>query len=146
MLLARHAERGIQRDPPSPMATEDRERRLAKKAKKTKTRTAKLTQAKSSKRKTVARKPARRAAKKATQSKPARRKFAARAAATRKRKPEQQRTRLQKATSIARGAALTAVSAITRRLSWSTNENDPIELLMTDHRRFEELLKQGEDT
>jgi hemerythrin-like domain-containing protein len=107
-----------------------RERLLAKKAKKAK---------KAAKRKQVAKT-------KKKQTKPARRKVAARAAATRKRKPEQRRTRLQKAASIARGAALTAVAAITRRLPWPANENDPIELLMTDHRRFEDLLKQGEDS
>ena len=32
------------------------------------------------------------------------------------------------------------------RLPWAKNENDPILLLETDHRRFEQLLKEGEDT
>ena len=35
---------------------------------------------------------------------------------------------------------------ITKRLPWAKNENDPIALLKTDHRRFENLLKEGEAT
>ena len=31
-------------------------------------------------------------------------------------------------------------------MPWSGDENDPIALLESDHRRFEDLLKQGEDT
>lgn len=110
---------------------------------------------KSKARKTTS-KPARRTAKKAkaskrksatrAQPKAARKKVAARAAATRKRKPERPKTRLQMAGSIARGAAVTAVAAITRRLPWAKDVNDPIELLMADHRRFEQLLKEGEDS
>jgi hypothetical protein len=38
------------------------------------------------------------------------------------------------------------VVAVTRRLPWAKNENDPIVLLETDHRRFEDLLKSGEET
>ena len=121
---------------------------MAKKAKKKAAKkTATRKQAtRSTARKSTARKPAKRAAKKATQPKAAKRKVAARAAATRKRKPEQEKSTLQKAASIARGAALTAVNAITRRLPWAKDENDPINLLMTDHRRFEQLLKEGEDS
>ena len=33
-----------------------------------------------------------------------------------------------------------------KRLPWAKDENDPIALLESDHRRFEELLKQGEET
>ena len=47
---------------------------------------------------------------------------------------------------MARGAALTAVAAITNRLPWAVNENDPIALLEADHRRFEKLLEEGEQT
>ena len=36
--------------------------------------------------------------------------------------------------------------AVTRRLPWAKDQNDPIVLLETDHRRFEELLAQGEET
>jgi iron-sulfur cluster repair protein YtfE (RIC family) len=35
---------------------------------------------------------------------------------------------------------------VTDRLPWPANENDPIALLKTDHRRFEELLEDGEKT
>jgi len=38
------------------------------------------------------------------------------------------------------------VVALTERLRWTANENDPIVLLERDHRRFEDLLKQGEET
>jgi iron-sulfur cluster repair protein YtfE (RIC family) len=37
-------------------------------------------------------------------------------------------------------------SMVVQRLRWTTIENDPIVLLEKDHRRFEELLKQGEKT
>ena len=121
---------------------------MAKKAKKAKKKVAK--------RKSTARKSIKRSAKKAkaskrkstkrAQPKAARKKVAARAAATRKRKPELEKSRLQTAASIARGAAATAVAAITRQLPWARDQNDPIELLMADHRRFEQLLKEGEDS
>lgn len=39
-----------------------------------------------------------------------------------------------------------AVQRVAGSLPWSTDENDPLALLETDHRRFEDLLKQGEDT
>jgi hemerythrin-like domain-containing protein len=82
---------------------------------------------------------------------------AARAAATRKReafdsralaqaKPGKPKSRLAAAASYARGAAATAAAAITQRLPWSKDENDPITLLETDHRRFEKLLAEGEKT
>ncbi len=35
---------------------------------------------------------------------------------------------------------------IAQRIPWAKDENDPFVLLETDHRRFEELLKQGEET
>ena len=47
---------------------------------------------------------------------------------------------------MVRGAAAGAVAAVARRLPWARDENDPVVLLETDHRRFEELLKQGEET
>jgi hypothetical protein len=121
---------------------------VAKKAKKSRTAT------KSKARKT-SRKTAKRAAKKSTSkraasrrqpTKAAKKKVAARAAATRNRKPAQQKSRLEQAASIARGAAVTAVSAIAQRLPWGKDENDPIVLLETDHRRFEQLLEEGEKT
>ena len=53
---------------------------------------------------------------------------------------------MEKVGIIARGMAATAVAAIAKRLPWAKDENDPINLLETDHRRFEQLLKDGEDT
>ena len=38
------------------------------------------------------------------------------------------------------------LATIAARLPWSARENDPIRLLETDHRRFEALLKQGEES
>ena len=43
-------------------------------------------------------------------------------------------------------AAAGAVLSVAQRLRWSKNENDPFLLLEADHRRFEQLLKQGEET
>jgi hemerythrin-like domain-containing protein len=45
-----------------------------------------------------------------------------------------------------RRVAAAAVQLVTGSLPWSADENDPIALLESDHRRFEDLLKQGEDT
>jgi len=39
-----------------------------------------------------------------------------------------------------------AVSAVADRLPWTSSEPDALTLLETDHRRLEDLLKQGEDT
>jgi hemerythrin-like domain-containing protein len=55
-------------------------------------------------------------------------------------------SRLAMTATLARGTAKGAVAAIARQLPWSKRENDPIVLLETDHRRFEQLLKQGEET
>ena len=118
-----------------------RKRATKSKARKTTSKPARRTAKKAKKAKTQKRKSAKRA-----QPKAARKKVAARAAATRKRKPEQEKSRLQMAASIARGAAATAVAAITQRLPWSRDENDPIMLLETDHRRFEKLLEEGEQS
>ena len=47
---------------------------------------------------------------------------------------------------LVRGAAAGVVAAIAERLPWSKDETDPIALLEADHRRFEDLLKRGEET
>jgi hypothetical protein len=74
-------------------------------------------------------------------------KVAARAAATRKaQKAEPQRSRLASAAKVAAGVALLAYDEVAKRMPWAKNKNDPIALLKTDHRRFEALLKEGEDT
>ena len=87
-------------------------------------------------------------AKKAVARNASKRKTAARAAATRSRarKPPASPSRLSSAATLVRGAAAGAAAAIARRLPWARDENDPIVLLETDHRRFEALLKQGEET
>ena len=115
-------------------------------------------------RRTSARKPVKKAAKKAKavtrtapRRKPAKaakrqpakaaaRKTAARAAASRDRKPAPPQSTLASAAAMVRGAAATAVAAVANRLPWAKNENDPIALLETDHRRFEKLLEDGEKT
>jgi hypothetical protein len=87
-------------------------------------------------------------AKKVVARKASKRKTATRAAATRSRtrKPPVRPSRLSSAATLVRGAAAGAAAAIARRLPWARDENDPIVLLETDHRRFETLLKQGEET
>jgi hemerythrin-like domain-containing protein len=101
----------------------------------------------SSKRSSATRPPTRKAASKRVAS-VAKRKTAARAAATRSRtkKPAAKPSRLEAATALVRGAAASAVTAVADRLPWARHENDPIVLLETDHRRFEDLLKRGEET
>jgi len=87
--------------------------------------------------------------KKAVARKASKRKTAARAAATQSRaarKPAARPSRLSSAATLVRGAAAGAAAAIARRLPWARDENDPIVLLETDHRRFEALFKQGEET
>jgi hypothetical protein len=95
-------------------------------------------------------KAARSKAKKTTAKKAAKRKTAARAVASRARKrrkkPAAKPSRLSAAATLVRGAAAGAVVAIAERLPWAKDENDPIVLLETDHRRFEKLLEQGEAT
>lgn len=66
--------------------------------------------------------------------------------AVRRRKITPRRSRLSTAATLARGTAAGAVAAIARRLPWASNETDPIVLLESDHRRFEQLLKAGEET
>ena len=93
-------------------------------------------------RKTSAKRPVKR-------PKAAARKTAARAAASRSGRRKQTPPKpspLASAATLVRGAAAGAVAAISQRLPWSANENDPLALLETDHRRFEHLLKQGEET
>jgi len=45
-----------------------------------------------------------------------------------------------------RGAVSGAVAAVTKRLPGSGDDQDALALLERDHRRFEDLLKQGEET
>ena len=101
-------------------------------------------------RKTTAKKSApKRASRKAVSRKTAVRKTAARATATRKRRarrspPEPSAT--QTAATTARGLLAGALNAVTRRLPGRKSEPDALELLEREHRRFEDLLRQGEES
>jgi Hemerythrin HHE cation binding domain len=95
---------------------------------------------------------ARKGAVKKGATKTARRKTAARVVAARTTNRSQE-TRPAKSTSLVTAAAekvgvtlAKAVQRVVGSLPWSGDANDPIALLETDHRRFEDLLKQGEDT
>jgi len=87
---------------------------------------------------------------KASARKAPKRKAPARRTASRKtakrRKTTPRPSRLSAAATLVRGAAAGAVAAIVRRLPWANDETDPIVLLESDHRRFEALLKEGEET
>jgi hypothetical protein len=105
-------------------------------------------------RKTTARgKPAPRkstaARKRSAAKKVVRRKTAARATASRparKRPAAKRPSRLKTAATAVRGAVAGAVAAVTVRLPWTSGQDDALALLEKDHRRFEQLLKQGEET
>jgi hemerythrin-like domain-containing protein len=100
-----------------------------------------------------ARTPAKRSRKTAKRSplksKTARRRNAARGAATRKqriaRRPAEPST-LASATTAVRGAIAGAVAAVAARMPGGGDDTDAIRLLETEHRRLEELLRQGEAT
>jgi hemerythrin-like domain-containing protein len=121
---------------------------VAKKRKKT-TATGRKTGRKSTaRRKAAPRKPAA-ARKRPAVKKVVRKKTAARAAASRsaRKKPAAKRpSRLKTAATAVRGAVAGAVAAVTDRLPWTSAQDDALSLLEKDHRRFEQLLKQGEET
>ncbi len=106
----------------------------------------KATRKRSTKRTASKKTAVKRAAKKKTV---ARKKVAARAAATRKRKarpsPEKPST-LKSTTTLAKGMLAGAVTAVTSRLPGGKAALDAIQLLEHEHRRFEALLKQGEES
>jgi hypothetical protein len=117
--------------------------RVAKRATQKGSRKRSKTKNKTARRK-AARKPA---AKKITKT--ARKKAAARAVASRRRrnrKPPSEPTRLSTAATAVRGAVASAVATVTSMVSRSGARLDAIELLEREHRRFENLLKQGEET
>jgi hemerythrin-like domain-containing protein len=93
------------------------------------------------KRTTAARSGASRSAT-ATRKRPSARKRAARPTPVAPAKP----SRLASAATAVRGAVAGAVAAVADRLPWSSGELDAIDLLEKDHRRFEDLLRQGEQT
>jgi len=91
------------------------------------------------------RKPTTKKARKTT----ARKKTAARSAAVRRRrerKPPPKPSRLSTAATALRGAVAGAVATVTGKLGAGAGEPDAIELLEREHRRFETLLKAGEET
>jgi len=115
-----------------------------KSAKKAAKRTAK--KAKAPKRTAKKRAVPKRAIPKRTKTKAGKKKVAARSAASRKATKAKPRSMVASAGVLAKAVAATAVAAITKRIPWMKDENDPLVLLETDHRRFEQLLKDGEDT
>ena len=98
--------------------------------------------------KAAARKPARRPAARKTAKSAPRAKSAARAAATRRRRERPAVTRpsaLASAAAAVRGTIAGAVATVAGKLRRDAPA-DAIQLLEREHRRFEALLKQGEDT
>jgi hypothetical protein len=139
---------------PPPLERHSRGALVAKKAKARK-RTAQSRQPKAKKapKKATSTRPAkRRSSAKRAQPKPkptraSKTKNAARSAGSRNdRKPEPQPSRLLSAAKIAAGVALLAFDGVAKRMPWAKNENDPIALLEADHRHFEKLLDEGEQT
>jgi hypothetical protein len=79
----------------------------------------------------------------------AKKKTAARAAAVRKRrerKPPPKPSRLSTSATFVRGVVAGAVAAVSSKVPGGEAKPDAIEILEREHRRFEELLKQGEET
>jgi hypothetical protein len=114
-----------------------------KKAGRTSTRTAKAAPARTARRRTAAGAAAARAGGRQTAAtRPAKRKTASRT----KQPKAPARSRLASAASAMRGVVAGAVQAVAGSFPWAADENDPIALLESDHRRFEELLKKGKDT
>jgi iron-sulfur cluster repair protein YtfE (RIC family) len=102
---------------------------------------------KTSKPKAKARKSTKKAAPTPRPTRASKTKVAARAAASRKKQePKKEPGRVASAAKVAAGVALLAMDEVLKRLPWARNVNDPIELLKADHRRFENLLKEGEAT
>jgi hemerythrin-like domain-containing protein len=88
-----------------------------------------------------------------TARKRAARPAASRRSATRAKKPRPAAAtpaakpgRFSSAATAVRGALAGAAAALSDRLPWGSGELDAIALLEKDHRRFEDLLKQGEQT
>ena len=76
-------------------------------------------------------------------------KTAARSAAARKRrerKPPPKPSTLSTAAALARGTVAGAVASVTARMPGNADKPDAIQILEREHRHFEELLKQGEES
>ncbi len=93
-----------------------------------------------------------RTAKKTTRRSPprtAQRKTAARSAAVRRRrarKPPPKPSRLSTTATALRGAVAGAVASVASTAGARSGRLDAVEILEQEHRRFEELLKRGEET
>jgi hemerythrin-like domain-containing protein len=81
------------------------------------------------------------------------RKTAARAAAPRRKASARRVTKvaakpspLSSAATAVRGTVAGAIASVANRLPWASSDLDAIALLEKDHRRFEDLLKRGEET
>ena len=107
--------------------------------------------------KTTRKKPRKRTTKRKTRSSPptrastrtARKKSAARSAAIRRRreqKPLPKPSRLSAAVTAVRGTVAGAVATVTSKLAAGEAKPDALEILEREHRRFEGLLKQGEES
>lgn len=114
---------------------------------------AKKTTRKQTARKTVPKRTAKTAARKKVAKKKATRKTAPtapkRSAATRTRRaaPVKHKTsRLSAAATAVRGRVASVIATIGAKLPGGDSRPDAIQILERDHRRFEELLKQGGDT
>jgi hemerythrin-like domain-containing protein len=55
-------------------------------------------------------------------------------------------SKLASAAATVRGAVAGAVAAVANRVPWGSGDLDAIAYLEKDHRRFEDLLKQGQET
>jgi len=106
---------------------------------------------------TTRKKPRKPATKKKTRTSPptraatrtARKKSAARSVAVRRRrekKPLPKPSRLSTAVTAVRGTVAGAVAAVTSKVAGGSARPDALEILEREHRRFEELLKQGEES
>ena len=62
-----------------------------------------------------------------------------------KKNPARKKAPKTRATAV-RGAVAGAIAAVADRLPWTSDQPDAIQLLETDHRRMEELLRTGEET
>jgi hemerythrin-like domain-containing protein len=96
--------------------------------------------------KRTARKRASKAASKRAGSKKVPRTVTKRPAAARKRTAKGSSKKLGPIATTIKGAVAGAVAAVAERMPWSSGETDAIQLLETDHRRMEDLLKKGEET
>ena len=78
-----------------------------------------------------------------------RKKNAARATALRQAAaaaPAASRSTLGSAATVIRGAVAGAMAAVTQKLPWTSDQLDALQMLEQDHRRFEDLLRQGEES